>query len=931
MKRASQSKFTIILNYNTSYMRLKTTLFVLLLSNSLSTLADISISGKAKVSFAQSDLFTYMSPVSITGKHNGFLNIVPSLGTVADSFSGDFDDFSGDYTSFSFVNKPLSLGGFSMSQSLSSEAESTSVLLQNFNGVSSEFYDSSYSSNLSNTSWSTSSENTTFEYMGQATFATFDTFVNSSSAVSKLGMSDILTKNHSVNTYRLGWEDSSGNRLTTKKTNNTTVGGTTTSLAFVHDSGELYDRVSDGGAILVHQPTSSVVEYINPSYVSSITDINSSGSIMLLDDTSLNASYIYSHLDTYKAYTLPESGAMKLSALSKDGGSVVGISYQGGYGLSIDLSNGFEPGGSGIMSFKIDSDGTYQELGNYNKTSSCSWNTSITCEKYSLATMANDISGDASMIAGTLLMVDKGALSIGDLSNALGFEAFIWNETSGFEALGSLLDSKMFSIANAINSDGSIVVGVSESNNGVEAFKWTASEGMTALGDLSGGKYFSNALDVSNDGSKIVGFSNVDTNIYEAFRWTSLNGVEGLGRPSVLESSIAMDISGDGNVIVGTMGNLDSKSLNAFRWDANNGMQKVTSWLTDTGVSVPSSLSLDIATSTDEDGNVIGGISDGNAWLSFSGRGVIFPDTYTPTLITPKVSNQASFQLLDLAIEGSHHLPLKTMSKSKDKCFWVNGDWSDKETKNTYTKLFEIGSCLDINSDTRVGLGLGKSESTKSIINEISSEINGEYLYSEIGSTPLDNKNIVLSLSAFLGSWDSDIIRYYLNSLAYDSSTGAPDISMMGVKARADYIDLFNIYGFSISPSMALTRSNIKTDAYLETGGGFPAQFDEQTQFRTVARIGIKGEKDIKDFGRLRIMVDRLHEVSRSNSNITGSIPGWIAFNIDNNSSDNDSTNIALELDKRIDENSLISTMISFKSDDEKWNGLATISYKYGF
>ncbi len=154
---------------------------------------------------------------------------------------------------------------------------------------------------------------------------------------------------------------------------------------------------------------------------------------------------------------------------------------------------------------------------------------------------------------------------------------------------------------------------------------------------------------------------------------------------------------------------------------------------------------------------------------------------------------------------------------------------------------------------------------------------------------------------------------------------------MMGVKARADYIDLFNIYGFSISPSMALTRSNIKTDAYLETGGGFPAQFDEQTQFRTVARIGIKGEKDIKDFGRLRIMVDRLHEVSRSNSNITGSIPGWIAFNIDNNSSDNDSTNIALELDKRIDENSLISTMISFKSDDEKWNGLATISYKYGF
>jgi len=78
-------------------------------------------------------------------------------------------------------------------------------------------------------------------------------------------------------------------------------------------------------------------------------------------------------------------------------------------------------------------------------------------------------------------------------------------------------------------------------------------------------------------------------------------------------------------------------------------------------------------------------------------------------------------------------------------------------------------------------------------------------------------------------------------------------------------------------------------------------------------------------------MVDRSHEVSRSNSNITGSIPGWMAFDIENNSSDNDSTNIALELDRRIDESSLISTMFSFKSNDTGWDNLTAISYKYGF
>jgi hypothetical protein len=78
-------------------------------------------------------------------------------------------------------------------------------------------------------------------------------------------------------------------------------------------------------------------------------------------------------------------------------------------------------------------------------------------------------------------------------------------------------------------------------------------------------------------------------------------------------------------------------------------------------------------------------------------------------------------------------------------------------------------------------------------------------------------------------------------------------------------------------------------------------------------------------------MIDRSHEVSRSNSNITGSVPGWIAFDIENNASDNDSTNIALELDRRIDESSLISSMVSFKSDDKKWNKSIAISYKYGF
>ena len=784
--------------------------------------------------------------------------------------------------------------------------------------------------NLVDISISGNAPDSAFEYMDQTTFQTFDTFANSSSVlISELDIKKAISKSP-LNSYTLTWKNSSGEELTPVYVNHTVGELNTTSVLLANASGAPYNSESDGGAVLTFTPTSSLLEYLHPNYKSSVVSINSTANTTLINDSISNQVYKLNPKTGVKAYITPEVGTIRLSASSGDGEIIIGTNYNE-ENATMGLENGIGIGSAGITAFKLNSDGSSQELGNYQEFLPCLWDSTTTCERYSMGSIANDISYDGSTIVGTLVMLDKGALAIGDLVNALGFEAFIWDENNGYKVLGSLSDSKMFSVANAVNSDGSIVAGTSEGDNGMEAFKWTSSEGMIGLGDLPGGEYFSSALDVSNDGDKIAGFSSVGTDIYEAFKWTSEEGMTGLGRPSASESSLAMSISGDGNVVVGAMGDLESKNLNAFRWDLANGMQKVTSWLTTTGASVPSALSLDIATSTNEDGSVVGGMSDGSAWLAFSGRGVVFPDTYTPTLVTPKISSQASFQLLDLSLEGSHHLPLKTMLKSKDKCFWANGDWSDKETKNTYSKLFEIGSCLDIDSDIRVGLGLGKSMSKKSIANEISSKIDGKYLYSEVGTTPLDNKDVVFSLSAFIGSWNSDITRYYLNSSIYDSSIGTPDISMTGFKVRADYMDLFNINGFSISPSIGLTRSNIKTNAYLETGGGFPVKFDKQTQFRTVAKVGLRGEKDIQNVGHLRVMVDRSHEVSRSNSNITGSIPGWMAFDIENNSSDNDSTNIALELDRRIDESSLISTMFSFKSNDTGWDNLTTISYKYGF
>ena len=79
------------------------------------------------------------------------------------------------------------------------------------------------------------------------------------------------------------------------------------------------------------------------------------------------------------------------------------------------------------------------------------------------------------------------------------------------------------------------------------------------LGDLPGGDFESSALDVSGDGSVVVGYSKYEAggNV-EAFRWTEDGGIVGLGfspyvcpLPSIM-SSQATGVSDDGLIVGGT-------------------------------------------------------------------------------------------------------------------------------------------------------------------------------------------------------------------------------------------------------------------------------------------------------------------------------------------------------------------------------------------
>jgi len=152
--------------------------------------------------------------------------------------------------------------------------------------------------------------------------------------------------------------------------------------------------------------------------------------------------------------------------------------------------------------------------------------------------------------------------------------------------------------ARGISANGSVVVG----DSGSQAFRYE--NGVTAvLGVLPGGT-FSVALDVSSDGNIIVGSSSSSSGL-QAFRWEN-NIMTGLGYlPGFTKESRANAVSSDGTIVVGYSKSAGGEKR-AFRWE--NGVMTDIGCLSGGGYNV-------VANAISADGLVIVGQSDSNSGL----------------------------------------------------------------------------------------------------------------------------------------------------------------------------------------------------------------------------------------------------------------------------------------------------------------------------
>ncbi|UCV13444.1 autotransporter domain-containing protein [Quatrionicoccus australiensis] len=474
----------------------------------------------------------------------------------------------------------------------------------------------------------------------------------------------------------------------------------------------------------------------------------------------------------------------------------------------------------------------------------------------------------------------------------LDFHAFRWT-ASGMVDLGTLGGRE--SGASDVSADGSVIVGSAQNALGESlAFRWvqgTSADGLTTfdtegnsggamigLGTLGGAG--SSASGVSSNGSVVVGSSGTSGGYVHAFRWTN-DGMVDLGTLGGGESW-ANGTSSDGSVVVGSAEASNNGPYRAFRWTQANGMQSVENWLRANGVTVASDITSE-AKATNNDGSVVvGSLIGGHAFIarvSSVGSGLVTLADVQNSLSGTAAGGSMALTSAGLSINGAHSRPLMRRVAAGQKTFWVAGDWGrdDHGTRAGSLGLAEVGGGYNFGR-IQFNASLGQTWASQKLVQNGLAEVDGTYLQAE-AIMPVAG-SIWATLGAYHHQGSTELKRGYLNAGTQDYSTGRPDVSTTGLRARLDWDNVLQVAGAQFSPYADLSYAESRLDGYTETSGGFPARFNTRKERSTEFRLGLSATKAVAENVSLVGQLEGVHRFERHGAGTSGQVVGLFGFNL---------------------------------------------------
>jgi probable extracellular repeat, HAF family len=422
---------------------------------------------------------------------------------------------------------------------------------------------------------------------------------------------------------------------------------------------------------------------------------------------------------------------------------------------------------------------------------------------------------------------------------------FLWSSAGGgtMISLGTL--GGLNSGAWAVNSDGSVVVGTAQDPAGDSyAFRWEGGV-MTNLGDLAG--FGSEALGVSDDGRVVVGYNMLAGVDDSPFRWTRETGMVAL---PTLGGTIAhaLAASQDGSVVVGADYNVSGLGL-GFYWTDLTGVRSIDSMLSASGVDM-SGITVIEASDVTPDGTTI----LGSAELA---NGDIEPVIVRNAGITTHADLDNSLAKVSSAASDVSYMAMGTMRAIMDQ--------STHMQEPGQTKVWAVASALsdsdlsgeDFGGETGFGatrcldngLSIGGGMFLASRSMNLDFEGNQKTILIGPGgflSYAPEDSGVRAKLGAFAEFAELDLKRGYRNGAGSAASEGTTTGSVTGLNAHLGW--LFPVTGaIGLQPFAEYEFQYASLDGYTESGGPFPAHFDQRRDTMNKTRVGLKAQYGYSD------------------------------------------------------------------------------------
>jgi hypothetical protein len=313
------------------------------------------------------------------------------------------------------------------------------------------------------------------------------------------------------------------------------------------------------------------------------------------------------------------------------------------------------------------------------------------------------------------------------------------------------------------------------------------------------------------------------------------------------------------------------------------------------------------------------GVSDVAAWMSsIDNQNRIYTNGAT---------------LAGLTLEGAHHRPMLSFDRmGKTSQAWATGDFgSSSRTRDVHVTTGEAGINWNLGKSFLVGVAGGHAIQNQDLAFNGSSATKGDFVLAELDYRP-EGTQWIVSLLGMVGSWESKTNRGYLDGASLDSSYGVADTITRSARFRVDAPAVATFGGFGFAPYASYTVTQTVVGAHTETGGAFPATFDEQSHNATEARLGVTASKDLSAETKLLLSVEGIHRFDGVGPALTGQdVTGGVSFSLPGVAPRPDCVRFGFDVDHKLSADTLLNVSAHVSTVGEAHDVSAAISIRRAF